>query len=422
MKLHELQEKRSKAVAEMRGLADKIEAEERDYTTEEDKRHRELKAEIADLERKAERARDIQEAERNAPAIVQNSNVGDGAYEDRARDFSLVRRAQATMGEGVDDGFDREISQEVKRRSGRNFQGIAVPDEYFQVEQRTLTTGGDAASLYPTQHMASQFIDLLRSRLVVGRLGATVLDGLQGDQEIPKQVSGSTAQHVAEDGALSETDADFEDIKLEPTTVGAMTSFSRRTIINAVPSIENLVRRDLANAIANSIDYQALFGDGTGNTPVGIANVTGVYAASLSTPSWAEVLDFISGIESEDADLEGMGWVSNPKAVKALRSTLKVSGDAGAGYLMEQPGNLAGYGMATTTAVPIVTGTPDATSVLFGAWSQLLVGYWSGTDIVMNPYASDAFSRGRVLMRAMRDYDCAVRHAESFAVASDLEV
>lgn len=423
MKLHELLEKRSKAVAEMRGLADLCEKENRDYTDDESKRHKELKGEVADLDKKIERARELQEAERSAPAIIQG-NGRDGAYEDRARQFSLVRAINARLGDSVDDGLEREVGQEVRSRSGREFQGIACPDEYFQVERRTLTVGGDAASLYPTMHRGDLFIDLLRSAIVVGRLGATILDGLMGDQDIPKQTASSQGQWVGEDGEITATDGDFGDVSLTPKTVGAITSYSRRTLINAVPSIEMIVRRDLAAVVANAIDLKAMTGDGSGNTPTGITNAADVHSLTLATPSWAEVLEFIARIEHSDADIGALGWALNPHAVKKLRGTLKVSGDAGAGYLMNEPGNLAGYAAARTSAL---LGTPgespvEAATVIFGAWSQLLVGYWSGVDILANPYESAAYARGRVLIRAMRDVDVAVRHGESFAFANDLSV
>lgn len=421
MKIHELREKRAQAISKMRGLADKAEAETRDLSETEDTEFRTLKDEVAELDRKIERAQFLAEAERSAPAI--STQHGDGRYEDRARDFSLVRAINAQLGEDVDAGFEREISSEVKRRSGRKFQGIAVPDEFFH--KRTLTTGGAAASLYPERHRADLFIDMLRDQLVTGRLGATVLDNLQGDQDIPKQIGSATAQWVAEDGALTETDAAFTDVSMSPKTVGAITSYSRRTLINAAPSIEQLVRNDLAAVVANAIDKAAIVGDGTGNTPVGVVNHPDTNALTLAGWQWSEILDFIATVQTANADLGSMGWTMNPKAVSKLRGTLKVSGDAGGGYLMAEPGNLAGYPAVPTAALPTVAGVdpdPDTTSVIFGAWSQLMIGYWSGTDVLVNPYEADAYSRGRVLMRVMRDCDVAVRHGESFAYATDLAV
>ena len=59
--------------------------------------------------------------------------------------------------------------------------------------------------------------------------------------------------------------------------------------------------------------------------------------------------------------------------------------------------------------------------MFFGAWSQLLLGYWSGLDVLVNPYGEADYVRGRVSVRAMRDYDTQVRHKESFVVAADLD-
>lgn len=428
MKLHELREKRSAAVTEMRGLADKAETENRDLTADEDKRFGELKTEIAGLDKKIERAETLANAERSAPAILVNGH-GDGNFETRARDFSITRALVASLprdlgGGNVDAGFEREISQEVARRSGRKFEGIAVPDECL-VEQRTLTTAGDAASLYPTVHRPDLFIDMLRSRLITGRLGATVLNGLVGDNDIPKQIGSSTAQWVGEEGEITATDADFDDVHLRPKTVGAITSFSRRTLINAQPSVEMLVRRDLAAVVARAIDRAAILGTGAGNMPLGVVNTSGVHSLTLAGPTWDQVTDFAASIESDDADVGTMGWAMTPKAAKVFRTTLKVSGDASGGFLMDSRDSLDGFTVARTTALPDSDGgSPEQedSTVIFGAWNQLLVGYWSGLDLLVNPYESAAYSRGRVLVRAMRDCDVAVRHAESFAFANDLDV
>ncbi|PAU94322.1 phage major capsid protein [Paracoccus salipaludis] len=408
MKLHELQEARSRTIAKMRALTDKAETETRDLSDTESAEFGTLKDEVRALDGKIDRAKFLAEAERSAPAIVHNG-TGDGRFEDRARDFSLVRAIGAAMGEDVDAGFEREMSAEVKRRSGRKFQGIAVPDQYFT---RTMLTTGAAAPLYPTQHRADLYIDMLRDALVIGRLGATVLDNLVGDQDIPKQTGSATAQWVAEDQPLTETDLTFDDVTLSPHTVGALTSYSRRTLINAVPGIEDIVRRDLAYVIAAAIDKAALIGDGTGNTPVGVVNAEGVHNLTLATPSRAEALAMPMAVLSANAAFGNLGWALSPAAAAVLMNTMQVTGDAGGGYIMDG-GQIAGYGHALTNALP--NGT-----AIFGAWSQLLVGYWSGTDILVNPFADEAYRRGRVMVRAMRDVDVGVRHGESFAVADDV--
>jgi HK97 family phage major capsid protein len=327
-----LLERRASVVDEMRAINDKAEMEKRDYSEVEEKRHKELKGEIVALDKKIERARDLAEAERSAPAILHSGRLGDGAFEERARAFSITKAIGAALGEDIDASFEREISAEVKRRSGgRKFQGIAVPDQVF-IERRAFGdnvmtiqgTGAAASELYQVQHRPDLFIDKLRSAIVVGRLGATVLDGLVGDQQIPRQTGSATVQWLAEDEDIDDTALSFDDVTLTPKTVGAITSYSRRTLINATPSIEQIVRNDLAAIIANAIDSAALTGDGTGNKPLGVIHQPGVTELSLSTPTWEGALDFVATIDGADAALGSLGWAMSAWSAKKLHSTTKV--------------------------------------------------------------------------------------------------
>jgi len=417
MNVHILQEQRATKVAALKALGN-------DLTGDNATKFDALETEVRDLDKQIGRAKTLAEIERAAPAIVSSDNLGDGKYEERARDFSITKAISAAIGDNVDAGFEREMSQEVAKRSGRKFQGIAVPDEVF-LEQRTLLAGSTAADLIPNVHRGDLFIDRLRAKLVVGRLGATVLDGLVGTVDIPRQTGSSTGQWVAEDGSLTETDAAFDDVNLAPKTVGAMTSFSRRTLINAVPAIEQLVRNDLAAVIANAIDDKAISGDGTSNTPTGILSTAGIGSVALGTngaaPTWQSILDLIAALETANA--EGSAFLTNPKAVKKMRGTQKVSATDSV-MLQEAPDSLAGYVLASTNLVPsnLVKGTSGAvaSALIFGNFADLIVANWSGTDILVNPYETTAYAKGRVIVRAMRDVDVAVRHAESFAAIKDM--
>jgi HK97 family phage major capsid protein len=213
-------------------------------------------------------------------------------------------------------------------------------------------------------------------------------------------------------------------VTLTPKTVAAVASYTRRLLINSVPSIENIVRNDLAAIVANAIDAAALAGTGMSNQPTGVIAQSDVAEVTLASLTWEKMLEFVSTVQHADADMGNLGWALNAHAVKKLRSTTRVADEGAAGFIMESPTALAGYPVAVTSALP---GDPnsspaEAATVIFGAWSQLLVGYWSGTDILVNPYESTAYQKGRVLVRVMRDCDIAVRHGQSFAYADDLAV
>ena len=90
---------------------------------------------------------------------------------------------------------------------------------------------------------------------------------------------------------------------------------------------------------------------------------------------------------------------------------------------MDAANALAGYPLLATSALPGVAPavTPEVNAALiFGDWSQLMVGSWTGIDILANPYETTAYAKGRVLIRAMKDVDVQVRHPEAFAFSDTI--
>jgi hypothetical protein len=81
-----------------------------------------------------------------------------------------------------------------------------------------------------------------------------------------------------------------------------------------------------------------------------------------------------------------------------------------------------GYSAAFTNVVPgdLTKGTGTGLSaVIYGAFSDLVIGFWSELDVLVNPYAEGPYSRGNVQVRTALTADVAVRHPESFAVIRD---
>jgi len=420
-----LQERRSTTVAEMRNLTEAAANDDRDLNDAEQKKFDELRGKLSSLDNQLERAQVIADAERSMPG--QTLRPGhDGTFEDACRNFSVTKAIAAQLEpRSVDAGREFEISAEIAHRSGRSASGFFVPHEVFETRAATTTTQG--SELVPTQHRADMMIDMLRANLQVGSLGATIMSGLVGDQSIPRLTQAATAYWVAEHGAVTESNHDFDAVTMSPTTVGAMVQYSRRMLINAVPAVEAMVRRDLANVLATEIDNQAINGDGTSNKPTGILNVSGTSAISHGTdggaPTWAKVLEFISTMQNDNALMGSLGWMTSPNVVAKMRNTVRVA-STDSTMLMEGINNLAGYSLAQSTHVPdnLTKGTgTDLSALIFGNWADLLIGYWSAVDILVNPYETSVYSRGGVLINALQDCDVAVRHPESFAIAEDVD-
>ena len=427
MNIQSIREKRHTTVVEMRKLTETAATENRDLSDDENKQFDEYRTQLTNLDKQLERAEIIADAERSMATDPNQPRRGnDGSFEQQCRSFSVTKAiAHQLDPQNVDAGRELEISQELAHRHGRNASGFWMPTEVFEKRAATTTTQG--AEMVPTAHRADMMIDTLRANLQVGNLGATVMSGLVGDQSIPRLTQNATAYWVAEHGAVTESNHDFDAVTMSPTTVGAQVQYSRRMLLNAVPSVENLVRSDLANVLATEIDNQAINGDGTSNKPTGILNAANTTAISNGTDggalTWAKVLEFITSMQNDHALMGSLGWLTSPKVVAKLRDTVKVA-STDSRMIMEELNNLAGYNLLQSTHVPDTltkgTGT-DLSALIFGNWSDLLIGYWSAVDILVNPYHTDVYSKGGVLINALQDVNVAVRHGESFAIAEDVD-
>jgi len=195
-------------------------------------------------------------------------------------------------------------------------------------------------------------------------------------------------------------------VTMTPKHTGGKTEMSRQLIQQSSPGIEQLVRDDLTFLIAQQIDNAILNGSGLAGEPQGILQNAGIQSALMPT-TWAEVLELSEKLEL--ANLEGTRFLSAPGVRTTLASTEKVTG-SGSGFLADA-GMIDGKPYESTNQMP-------ADTLLYGDFSQVMLGIWSEIDILVNPYAEPAYSRGGIQVRAMATCDVALRHAAAFVKAS----
>lgn len=412
MTLNEIRERKARAVKEMRALLDKSETEKRSLTTEENSRFDALKAEITDLEGQEARAQFLIDAERRAAGTVVTGD-NDRGFADLESRVSLLRVLQAgTEGRAL-DGAEAEFNAETERRTGRKAAGIFIP---MRAIEKRVTTAASAGQLIGTDHRGDQYIEPLRNALLARRLGVRVLSGLRGNVDIPKAGNSVVTGWVADNSALTPSDMTFGNASLAPKHAGALTEISRSLIQQSDPSIEALLREDMAYNIAKAIDRVLIVGGGA-NEPDGVTATLGAANAVLAGPTWAQVLEIIKDVEVANA-LGAHSWLLNPAAKAKLAGTLKVAGDAGAGFLYDG-GKVGEYAAYSTNQIPTYS-AGAAAGAIFGDWSQAILGVWSELDLLVNPYESTAYARGGVSVRAMATVDVAIRHAEAFGWANDV--
>jgi HK97 family phage major capsid protein len=283
----------------------------------------------------------------------------------------------------------------------------------------TSTAGGHTVS---TDLLSGSFIDMLRNKMSVVGLGATMMNDLVGNIAIPRQTGGATSYWVAESGAVTESQPAFDQVTLSPSTVGAFSDVSRRLLLQSSMDVEAFIRNELATTLALEIDRAAIEGSGSSNQPTGILNVSGIGAVAGGTngaaPDWADIVDLESAVSVDNADMGALGYLTNASVRGKLLQTEKASSTGQ--YIWGEGNTLRGYNAAVSNQVPsdLTKGSGTGLSaILFGNWNDLIIGTWGGIDI--NIDTSTGSASGTVRVVALQDVDVAVRHAESFASMQD---
>ena len=354
----------------------------------------------------------------------------DPSFEAHARNYSLLRAINAKLDGRPLDGLEREVSDEIRRRSDNPPTGFFVPTSAI-MKRAALTAGGvgTGAELVGTDHLGAEYIEALRSVSKVTRLGARILSGLQGNVSIPKQATTTAATWVAESAAAAESTPTFTSLELIPCRATANVSYSSQLLRQGLPSVEGLMVEDLQKQIGLAIDQAAVKGSGTGNEPLGILNVAGIGAVAIGTnggaPTWDHIVALESAIAESNADIGQLGYLTNSAVRGKLKATEKSAGTAQfvwGDHPQREPGMgmLNGYLAAVSNNVPgnLTKGTGTNLSVIiFGNWADLMIGEWGGVDIIVNPYTKA--KEGDVEITARAFVDIGVRHPESFAAIVD---
>ncbi len=374
---------------------------------------------------------------------------GDKAKIRQKYDFAKVLRYYAEVAESkfssIDIGFEREVSDELKAKTGRAVQGILLPDfignrAAANQSDGSLTLGtpaydtdtaaggitgigGAGKNLIETLLLSGQFIDALVATLVLReQLGAEVLTGLVGNIAIPKggSISGGW---VAEGSNAAKKNPTFGQITAAPHTYGAYVDITRKLLLQSSVNVQAKVLEWLMYACAAGIETAAFQGAGTNGAPTGFCTaLTGT--AWSNAPTFDKIVDLIATTKTANSYKPSMKFVGNAGVWAKLAKTrdYEVLTD-GAASGAKNVGAIGGSVRLLDTATNKVIGRdfveanlmPDA-KLLFGDFTQLSVCLWSGTDIIVDPYAND--TNGGLRLVALQDSDILIKRPESFGLAT----
>lgn len=349
-----------------------------------------------------------------------------------AKRFSIVRAIRAATTKKGLDGVELEMFQEADneaRQAGVSLTGdVRVPGFILKPERRDLTATGSSGAEggYTIQTDLGELIPVLRPRLTLEDLGATVLTGLSGNLDIPRQITASAAAWEGENTAADETNATLDKLPLVPKRLAAFMDVSKRLMMQSSISIENFVRNDLNLAQREALETAFINGATGGNNPVGILNTSGIGNVAIGTnggaPTWAHMIALWKEVASDNADMNTLAYLTTPGIAAQLMQTEKASGTAQFVWNTNNAeGQINGYRAKASTMVPSTLTKGSSSSVchavIFGDFSNLIIGSWAGLDLTVDPLtrAKEAI----VVVTINSFWDAVVRHPEGFSAIKD---
>lgn len=321
-------------------------------------------------------------------------------------------------------GLEAEIHQDLERKLGSAYQsrgGILVPMSLQRaaISEALYNTSGKGSSTVFTQ--PGDFIELLRAQSVAVMLGARVMNGLTGPVSFPKQTGAATAYWMPENDGTNVTasNAALGSASLTPKTLQATTAYSRQLAAQASLDVEAFIRNDLAAVHALAWDAATLHGTGNNNQPTGIYAASDVNSVAMGgTPTFGKLVDMVTEVAKDNALMGTLAFVTTPgMAGKLAQTVVAASTDTRmiwGGSLTE--GNVAGYRAVASNQVSATLGGGSEHGVIFGNWSEVMIGTWGVMELVVDPYALK--KQGMVEVTSFQLCDIALRHGQSFCKAT----
>lgn len=321
--------------------------------------------------------------------------------------------------DGARKGQTFSISRFGQAIAQKDWSKAPFEHEVHTELQKTMSSGTDSAGGYLVpEFYTAQIIEKLRANSVALQLGATEIQATKGFPiKIPRLKTDATAYWVGEGTSITASDLVIDQITLSPRTLAARVVLDNLLIENSTPTADAVVNESISAQLGLGLDRAVLRGSGN-KEPVGLLNsVTQSEALPGGDEFYIGLMNLVHALAASNALVGNLGFAMNPEILNDIQT--------GAGIVATEPAvarrimtegvyeALVGYKYATTTQLPL---GGVAGCILFGNWSDCLIGRWSNLAIKASEETSDAFEKDQVHIRGLMRADTNVRHLESFVL------
>lgn len=268
-------------------------------------------------------------------------------------------------------------------------------------------TKADLTAITDEKLLTESYIEMLLPASCLGRLGVTVLSGLNSPIAVPKMTASSVEAFgfVDENGSAPESKATFSNVKMSPKTFAGGNPISRASI-KQVPGIATLITDHINKAVRIKLEQLILSDKDNTRGPAGLVKqlVDGGRVTKKAAFSYKDFLKEIAALTDAGVPAQSIKFAMSGATAAELESTLKDNGVSG--YIIEN-GKLAGYDVVTSGVIP-------ADHIVLGDFSGIMIGEWGGLELDMDDTTYRAQSA--IVPRIWVDLDFTVVQPEALKV------
>ncbi len=352
-------------------------------------------------------------------------------YADGKRTFSVANAVRAVAsGDWSKAGYEREVSLAESKRLGKSMNANTVfvptlqrlPEE--EIARRAAHVAGTAGTGGNT--VFTEFgglIENLFNRSITGRLGATVMPGLQGNVAMPRKTADISSYWLAENSGSDATESNmtFDQVTLSPKTLMSLSKVSNQLLAQSAVNVDAILRNSIVRSAALELDRAVAHGSGASNQPTGLYAASNVNAVAFGgTVTYAKLVEMITAIAADNADYGQIAFAITPETMsKAMQVARFSSTDTPLYTGTTTDGQLIGYRAAVSNQLSKVLGVgTNEHGILCGVWPSVLIGEWGGMALTVDNLTLAGQDVVRIISRMFVDID--FDHPEAFAKGTGL--
>lgn len=364
--------KREQINIAMNEIADKVAAEKREMTQEENIKYQQLQSDFNKVGREIMMNVDIVNMKNSQPKTEKTAN-------------QLMREAL------------REAKREGKAE--------------FALKREITTTSIDAGGLIPLT--IKDILPPLEMGLIFDKIGIPIQTGVTGNLQWPVMGDGE-AEILGETEELSDSTVDFSKINAVKTRVGVSFTVTNQAINDSDVDLVALIQQEARQRIRrvlNRVMFSHQNFTGNFHGPFAGAKAQGTFAGAV--PTYRELLEMKGKVAETGVEMEGFCYVMS----ETMKATLEATPiDAGSGRMVIENGTIAGYPVFTTAYINYGSdkSKADVQYVAAGVYTYLAVNQYGELRMVVDPYTKA--KKDEVVITLNSDWSMTTLRSEAFAL------